>query len=74
MKNNCDKNLNYIISLAWCDKTSFEEIKKQTNLNYDEIKKIMKDHLKPKSYYIWKKRIAKNIKKHTKKHKLYYDY
>lgn len=56
-----------IIGLAWCDKTSFEMIKDQTNLSSDQVKKLMKRELKPGSYKAWRIRVKKNKQKNNKK-------
>ena len=43
-------------------------ILQQTNLSESEVKEIMKKHLKPGSYKKWRERVAKNHRKHQKKH------
>ncbi len=48
-----------IIEQAWCDKTSFENISLQKNLNENDVKKILKKNLKKNSYILWRKRIHK---------------
>ena len=40
-----DEKISEIIALAWCDKTTFEQIKLQTNINQDQVKRLMKKHL-----------------------------
>ena len=45
-------NIDEIIELAWCDKTSFDNIKQQTNLSEHEVIEIMRTHLKP-SIFSW---------------------
>ena len=62
------EEISELISLAWCDKTSFENIYYQTGLSYKYINKIMKQKLKKSSYRIWKDRIKKNKSKHEKKY------
>ena len=44
------KNIDNIIKLAWCDKTSFEKIKRIHGLNEGEVIKIMRNNLKLKLY------------------------
>ena len=46
-KDNCD--INTVIELAWCDKTSFESIKIQTGLLEKDVIKIMRSNLKKKA-------------------------
>ena len=63
-----------LIALAWCDKTSFEMIEKQTNLKSDEVKELMKQNLKSSSYKLWRKRVTRNKRKNDFKNKgVYYD-
>jgi len=56
-----------IIAMAWCDKTSFEDIYAITHLREAEVKNIMRQHLKPKSYHIWRERVSGRHAKHKKK-------
>ena len=60
-------NIDEIIELAWCDKTSFDNIKQQTNLSEHEVIEIMRSHLKPNSFKLWRKRVTGRKAKHTKK-------
>ena len=48
-----------IIEQAWCDKISFSDIKKQFNIDENEVKKILKKNLKKKSYISWRKRVKR---------------
>ena len=52
--NNKDYDINNIIEMAWCDKTSFDSIKFQTNLSEKEVIKIMRSNLKKSSFQIWR--------------------
>ncbi len=56
-----------IIHLAWCDKTSFEEIKLQFGLKEPEVKALMRAQLKPGSFRLWRKRVYGRNAKHQKK-------
>ena len=63
-----------IITMAWCDKTSFEMIQQQTKLSGDQVKRIMKKNLKPSSYKVWRERVTNNKRKHNTRNKgIYYD-
>jgi|TARA_B100001093_G_scaffold138256_2_gene130773 uncharacterized protein (TIGR03643 family) len=66
MKKNT-QNENLVIELAWCDKTSFEEIEKVTGLSESETIMIMRNNLKPSSFRLWRKRVSGRIAKHKKK-------
>tara|TARA_B100000965_G_scaffold175114_1_gene146087 strand:+ start:501 stop:695 length:195 start_codon:yes stop_codon:yes gene_type:complete len=62
MKSNIDE----VISMAWSDKISFEEIKKKIGLTEKEVISIMRKNLK-KSYIVWRKRVRGRFSKHRKK-------
>lgn len=55
-----------IIQMAWCDKTSFDNIHKITGLSEKEVIKLMRQNLKPSSFKMWRKRVAGRISKHSK--------
>ena len=59
-------NTDNIISMAWSDKISFEEIKKRTNLSEKQVISIMRKNLKKRSYILWRKRVRGRITKHRK--------
>lgn len=56
-----------IIELAWCDKTSFDDIKAQTGLNESQVIEIMRQHMKPSSFRMWRKRVSGRQSKHAMK-------
>ena len=57
-----------IIAMAWCDKTSFDVIKKLHGLSESQVKALMKRCLKPSSYRLWRKRVyGRNAKHHRTK-------
>ena len=60
--------IHYVIELAWCDKTSFEMIYEQTQLNHAQVQSIMKTHLKPSSYRLWRDRVKRVKQNHQRKH------
>ena len=55
-----------IIEMAWCDKTSFDDIKQITGLSEAEVIKIMRLNLKPSSFRRWRKRVSGRLTKHDK--------
>ena len=67
-------NINRIIQLAWHDKTSFDEIKRQFYISEDKVIKIMLKYLKPQSFQLWRKRVSGRRSKHQKKSKLLTQY
>lgn len=56
-----------IIEMAWCDKTSFDDIEQNSGLSEKEIILIMRQTLKPKSFRMWRKRVTGRLTKHKKK-------
>ena len=55
-----------IISMAWSDKISFDEIKQKTGLIEKDVIKIMRKKLKKNSFVLWRKRVRGRSSKHRK--------
>jgi uncharacterized protein (TIGR03643 family) len=55
-----------IIEMAWEDRTPFEAIKHQFNLNEDEVINVMRQLIKPNSFRLWRKRVSGRKTKHIK--------
>lgn len=53
-----------IVSMAWDDETSFDNIELQTGLSEDEVIKIMRGSMKPSSFMMWRKRVTGRTTKH----------
>ena len=53
-----------IIEMAWCDKTSFDDISSFYNLNESQVIKVMRKNLKPSSFKMWRKRVYGRKSKH----------
>lgn len=53
-----------IVEMAWCDKTSFDDIADQLGLSENQVIKIMRDHMKPSSFRMWRKRVSGQKAKH----------
>ena len=60
-------DINSVIEMAWCDKTSFDSIQDQTGLAEKEVIKIMRSNLKRSSFKIWRERVYGRKAKHGKK-------
>ena len=60
------KNIDEIIEMAWCDKTSFNDIRSFYNLNESDVINIMRLNLKSSSYKMWRKRVSGRKTKHKK--------
>ena len=68
MKNNSNSvDVNSVIEMAWCDKTSFDSIKDQTGLPEKDVIKIMRSNLKRSSFKVWRERVYGRKAKHEKK-------
>jgi len=68
LKNNFNSaDINSVIEMAWCDKTSFDSIQDQTGLAEKEVIKIMRSNLKSSSFKVWRERVYGRKAKHEKK-------
>lgn len=56
-----------IVAMAWDDETSFDDIKSQSGLAEKEVIKIMRSHMKPSSFRMWRKRVSGRASKHRQK-------
>ena len=57
-----------VIEMAWEDKTPFEAILFQFNLNEKDVIKLMRSNLKESSFNRWRKRVNSGVsQKHLKK-------
>ena len=56
-----------IIEMAWEDRTPFEAIKFQFDLNEADVKVLMKNQLKFSSYKLWRKGVENCKTKHLAK-------
>ena len=55
-----------IIEMAWEDRTPFEAIRKQFGLSESAVIRHMRQHLKPASFRLWRKRVSGRKTKHLK--------
>lgn len=53
-----------IIEMAWEDRTTFDSIKDQFGLSESEVIKIMRKHMKRRSFKMWRKRVSGRKTKH----------
>ncbi len=63
---NSDGYVSEVIQLAWADDVSFEEIKERLGLSEPEVIDVMRRHMKPSSFRIWRKRVSGRKTKHRK--------
>lgn len=55
-----------IIEMAWEDRTPFEVIETTFGLCESETIKLMRRHMKPSSFRLWRKRVTGRLTKHRK--------
>jgi uncharacterized protein (TIGR03643 family) len=65
-----DAFISDIIRMAWADDISFDQIKRERGLSEAEVIKLMRTHLKPKSFKNWRQRVSGRATKHEKRAKL----
>ena len=61
---------NKAVKFAWYDKKSYEEINRILGFTESNIIHIMRKHLKPRSFKIWRMRVKGRRSKHQKKSEL----
>ena len=62
-----EEDISEIIHLAWCDKTSFNEIELQYGLKEPEVKSLMRANLKRSSFKMWRRRVYGRKAKHSRR-------
>jgi len=60
------EDLDRIIEMAWEDRTPFEAIEFQFGIKENDVRKIMRTHLKESSFKLWRKRVKGRKTKHSK--------
>lgn len=61
-----EDDISRVIEMAWEDKTPFEAILKNYQLDESGLMRLMQNHLKPSSYRLWRKRVKERSSKHLK--------
>ena len=56
-----------IVEMAWEDRTPFEAIEMQFGLKENEVRALMRSHMKPSSFRMWRKRVKGRSTKHGAK-------
>lgn len=62
-----DFDIDRIIEMAWEDRTPFDAIKLQFGLAEQEVIKLMRKHMKPSSFKMWRARVQGRATKHALK-------
>ena len=60
-------DISRIIEMAWEDRTTFDAIEVQYGLKEQQVKELMREHLKTSSYMLWRKRVYGRKTKHLSK-------
>tara|TARA_B100000678_G_scaffold134520_1_gene112395 strand:- start:228 stop:485 length:258 start_codon:yes stop_codon:yes gene_type:complete len=60
------KDIDRIIEMCWEDRTPFESIEFQFGLKEKDAIKIMRKHLKRKTFIVWRERVNGRNTKHMK--------
>ena len=66
MKSKSLEEIDRIIEMAWEDRTPFEAIFNQFNINEKELIAIMRNNLKKSSFKLWRERVKGRKTKHSK--------
>jgi len=66
MKSKSLEEIDRIIEMAWEDRTPFEAIFNQFNINEKELISIMRNNLKKSSFKLWRERVSGRKTKHSK--------
>ena len=63
-----EREIHRVIEMAWEDRTPFDAIFIQFGLRENDVKKVMRTHLKKSSYILWRRRVESGTSsKHRKK-------
>ncbi len=60
-----EASLSRVVEMAWEDRTAFEAIEAQFGLNESAVVAVMRRHMKPSSFRMWRKRMAGRVTKHA---------
>ena len=62
----CDSEptIDEVVELAWRDEVTFDDIFNQTGLIEPQVIRIMRNHLKPSSFRMWRKRVTGRKTRH----------
>ena len=64
-ENLTDEQIDRIIEMAWEDRTPFDAIEMQWGLKENEVRAIMRTHMKRSSFEMWRKRVKGRKTKHA---------
>ena len=61
-----EDSIDRIIEMAWEDRTPFVAIEYQFGIKENEVRKIMRTHMKESSFKMWRERVKGRKTKHSK--------
>lgn len=61
----CEASVSRVVEMAWEDRTAFEAIEAQFGLNESAVIALMRRHMKPSSFRMWRKRVTGRVTKHA---------
>lgn len=59
------EDISRIIEMAWEDRTTFEAIERLFGTNESAVIALMRRHMKPSSFRMWRKRVTGRVTKHA---------
>ena len=65
-QNLTEEQIDRIIEMAWEDRTPFEAIEFQFGLKENDVRKLMRKHMKESSFKMWRERVKGRKTKHAK--------
>jgi uncharacterized protein (TIGR03643 family) len=63
-----ETDIDRIIEMGWEDRTPFDAIQTQFGIAEAAVIQLMRQHMKPSSFRMWRKRVTNRITKHSAKH------
>ena len=60
-----EEEINRIMEMAWEDRTPFEAIEYQFGLKENDVRRLMRKHMKRRSFEIWRERVKGRSAKHA---------
>ena len=61
-----EEQIDRIIEMAWEDRTPFEAIEFQFGFKENDVRKLMRKHMKESSFKMWRERVKGRKTKHAK--------
>jgi len=62
-----ERDIDRIIEMAWEDRTTFDAIEAQFGVPEKDVIQLMRRHMKPSSWRMWRERVQGRATKHQKK-------